>query len=43
MACKCGHLAVDHPYNHETALNPRFPCIKCGCNDYDMAPTEAGF
>ena len=43
MTCKCGHEAVDHPYDHATALNPLFPCTKCDCKDYEMAPKEAGF
>lgn len=43
MACKCRHEAVDHAYDDKTAIDPRFPCKKCECLDYDMAPKEAGF
>ena len=43
MTCKCGHDALAHPYDPSTPLNPYFPCLKCDCRDYDMAPKEAGF
>ena len=46
MSCKCGHEAADHRYIGavlEDKLKPRFPCVKCNCKDYDMAPKEAGF
>jgi hypothetical protein len=47
MTCKCGHLALDHPYTvvrlHGRKV-PRYPCTKCYCINYDMAPIkEAGF
>lgn len=50
MTCKCGHLAVDHPYTvvrlhgmHGRKV-PRYPCTKCYCINYDMAPIkEVGF
>ena len=46
MTCKCGHSEVDHPYgraaSHWRNL-PHFPCTKCNCDDYELAPKEAGF
>ncbi len=46
MPCKCGHLAKDHPYSVGIMYcgnMPCFPCKKCDCKNYDMAPKEVVF
>ena len=46
MACKCGHEAKDHQYAPPDTLrftDPRFPCVKCECRNYDMASDMVGF
>ena len=45
-SCKCGHRAREHSYAPGTPFcenTPCFPCIKCDCKNYEMAPKEAGF
>ena len=46
MPCTCGHKAADHPYSPDDENCEHtdcFPCTKCNCVNYDMAPDEAGF